>query len=180
MGNEFFSASGDRKMRVFVQMICVLAIATGAGLLGFSNKYQLAFNPADPATLTRMELSYADREQLAIASITGGLGTGLMLLGTLGLVTMWINKIGTAMNGDLGDNSARTIGLITIWLSIATILTFGVFRLNWTGGSGLGVVLIAVALTSAAATISTAFVSGWRPWARNAAVVVDSGEKKLS
>ncbi len=39
-------------MRGFIQIVCVLAIAVGAGLLGFSNKLQPPFNSCDspPAT----------------------------------------------------------------------------------------------------------------------------------
>ena len=153
-------------MRGFIQMVCVLVIAVGAGLLAFSNKLEPQFNLADPATLTRASMSYADRDQRYTASIAGGVGIGLMLFGTLGLVIPWVNKLGSAMTGELGDNSARTISTISIWLSIAMILTFGVFRLNWTGAAGLSVVLIIVALVCSAATITSAIVCGWKPWIR--------------
>ncbi len=165
-------------MRGFIQMVCVLAIAVGAGLLGFSNKLQPPFNPADPATLTRGATSYEDRDQVFTASVTGGVGIGFMLLGTMGLVIPWINRLGSAVTGDLGDNSARTISTITIWLSIAMILTFGVFRLNWTGASGLSVVLIIVALFCSAATITSAIVFGWKPWVRIAAPGSESDQQK--
>lgn len=165
-------------MRVFMQMVSVLAIAVGAGLLSFSNKLQPPFNPADPTTLTRASMSYEDRDQLFTASVTGGVGIGFMLLGTLGLVIPWINKVGSAMTGDLGDNSARTISAITIWLSIAMILTFGVFRLNWSGGSGLSVLLIIVTLMCSAATATSAIVFGWKPWVRGDAVVSVSEQQK--
>ena len=165
-------------MRVFMQLICVLAIAVGAGLLGFSNKLQPQFNPADPTTLARVAMSYEDRDQLFTASVTGGVGIGFMLFGTLGLVIPWINRLGLAMTGELGDNSARTISTITIWLSIAMILTFGVFRLNWTGTAGLSVVLIIVALICSAATVTSAIVFGWKPWVRTAAIVSESNQQK--
>ena len=153
-------------MRGFIQMVCVLVIAVGAGLLAFSNKLEPQFNLADPTTLTRASMSYEDRDQRYTASIAGGVGIGLMIFGSLGLVIPWVNKIGAAMTGELGDNSARTISTISIWLSIAMILTFGVFRLNWTGAAGLSVVLIIVALVCSAATITSAIVCGWKPWIR--------------
>ena len=153
-------------MRGFIQMVCVLVIAIGAGLLAFSNKLEPQFHPADPTTLARATLSYEDRDQRFTASVTGGVGIGLMLFGTLGLVIPWVNRLGAAMTGELGDNSARTISTISIWLSIAMILTFGVFRLNWTGAAGLSVVLIIVALVCSAATITSAIVCGWKPWIR--------------
>lgn len=167
-------------MRGFIQMVCVLAIAVGAGLLGFSNKLQPPFNPADPTTLTRAVVSYEDRDQLFTASVTGGVGIGFMVLGTLSLAIPWINRLGSAVTGDLGDNSARTISTIAIWLSIAMILTCGVFRLNWTGASGLSVVLIIVALICSAATITSAIVFGWKPWASIAAPVSESDQQKLT
>jgi hypothetical protein len=165
-------------MRVFMQMICVLAIALGAGLLGFSNKLQPQFNLADPTTLARATTSYQDRDQLMTASITVGVGIAFMLFGALGLVMPWINKLGSAMTGELGDNSARTISTITIWLSIAMVLTFGVFRLNWTGTAGLSVVLIIVALICSAATITSAIVFGWKPWVRTTPSVSESDRLK--
>jgi hypothetical protein len=123
-------------------------------------------------------MSYEDRDQLYAASATGGVGIGFMLLGTFGLVIPWINRLGSAMTGELGDNSARTISTVTIWLSIAMILTFGVFRLNWTGTAGLSVVLIIVALICSAATVTSAIVFGWKPWIRNAAIVSESTQPK--
>ncbi len=153
-------------MRVFMQMVFVLAIAVGAGLLGFSNKLQPQFNLADPTTLARATMSYQDKDQLLTASVAGGVGIGFMLFGALGLVMPWINRLGSAMTGELGDNSARTISTITIWLSVAMILTFGVFRLHWTGTAGLSVVLIIVALMCCAAIITSAIVFGWKPWTR--------------
>lgn len=161
-----------------MQMVCVLVIAVGAGLLGFSNKLQPEFNPADPTTLTRAAMSYEDRDQLFTASVAGGVGIGLMLFGTLGLSIPWVNRLGSAMTGELGDNSARTISTITIWLSSAMILTFGVFRLNWTGTAGLSAVLIIVALICLAATITSAIVFGWKPWMRSTAIVSESDQQK--
>ena len=58
------------------------------------------------------------------------------------------------------DSTARMIGTVGIWISLAIILAFGVFRMNWSGdGPMLAMFLIVIALCGAA-TISTAFV--WR------------------
>lgn len=152
-------------MRGFAQMVCVFVIAVGAGLLTFSSKLEPPFNLADPTTLAHhSSMSYEDRGQHLTASIAGGIGMGFMVLGLLGLVTPWVNKLGIALTGELGDNSARTIATITIWLSAAMILTFGVFRVNWTGGAGLTTVLFIVALICCAATVASAFACGWKPW----------------
>ncbi len=120
-------------MRGFIQMVCMFMIAVGAGLLAFSSKYEPHFNIVDSTTLARTSMGYQESEQQLTASITGGVGIGLMILGSLGLIMPWVNKLGAAMTGELGDNSARTISTVTIWLSIAIILTFGVFRLSWNG-----------------------------------------------
>jgi hypothetical protein len=58
------------------------------------------------------------------------------------------------------------------------ILTFGVFRLNWTGAAGLSVVLIIVALICSAATITSAIVLGWKPWVRTSPNVSESDRQK--
>jgi hypothetical protein len=58
------------------------------------------------------------------------------------------------------------------------ILTFGVFRLNWTGTAGLSVVLIIVALICSAATITSAIVFGWKPWVRTTPSVSESDRLK--
>jgi hypothetical protein len=164
-------------MRVFMQMVCVLTIAVGAGLLGFSNKLQPHFNPTDPTTLTPVAMSYEDRDQHFTASAAGGVGIGFLLFGTLGLVIPWVNRLGSAMKGELGDNSARTISTITIWLSIAMILTFGVFHMNWPGTIGLGVEMIIVAILCSAATITSAIIFGWKPWMKNAVIVSQSDQQ---
>ncbi|MEX1228860.1 MAG: hypothetical protein WEB58_01395 [Planctomycetaceae bacterium] len=153
-------------MRGFIQLVSVLVIAAGSGLLAFSSKLEPRFNLSDPTTLIH-SMSDEDRYQHYTASITGGVGIGFMVLGSLGLVIPWVNKIGAAMTGELGDNSARTIATITIWLSIAVILTFGVFSVNWTGTAALCVVLIIVAIICSAATLTSAIVCGWKPWIRS-------------
>jgi hypothetical protein len=153
-------------MRGFIQTICVLAIAVGSGAIGFGNKLEPPLNLADPATVTRVLDSYQDRDQHMTASITSGVGMGFMILGILGLVVPWVNKLGTAITGEIGDNSARTIATIALWLSVATVLTFGVFRTHWTGAAGMSVLLILVVVICSTATATTAMICGWRPWVR--------------
>jgi hypothetical protein len=153
-------------MRGFIQMVCVLAIAVGAGLLAFGSHLEPQANLLDPSPFARQLDTSENRESHLIASVTCGFGIGLMIFGTLGLVMPWVNKIGFAVTGELGDNSARTIAMVAIWFSVAMILTFGVFRVNWTGAAGMSVILILVALICAAATITTAIVCGWKPWIR--------------
>ncbi len=150
-----------------IQMFCLFVIAVGSGLLAFSNKLDPPINFFDPTTLTRSSMTHVTSDDHLIASISSGFGSGLLILGLLGLVLPWVNKLGAAMTNDLSDNSARTIATVTIWLSIAMILTFGVFRMNWTGAAGLSAVLIIVAITCSAATIVSAMVCGWRPWIRS-------------
>ena len=153
-------------MRRFIQLVCVLAIAVGTGLLAFGSHLEPQANLLDPATLAHQLNTFENRESHLIASTTCGVGIGLMIFGTLGLGMPWVNKIGFAVTGELGDNSARTIATLAIWLAVAMILTFGVFRVNWTGAAGMSVILMLVALICAAATITTAIVCGWKPWLR--------------
>ena len=153
-------------MRGFIQLVCVLAIAVSSGLIAFGSKLEPQLNLADPATVTRVLDSYRDRDLHMLASVTSGFGMGFMILGILGLIVPWINKLGTAITGELGDNSARTIATIALWLSLAMILTFGVFRTHWSGAAGMSVLLILVVVLCMAATATTAMICGWRPWVR--------------
>jgi hypothetical protein len=153
-------------MRGFIQIVCVLAIAVGSGLIAFGSKLEPQLNVTDPATMSRILDSFEDRNQHLTASITSGVGTGFLILGVLGLVVPWVNKLGTAITSEIGDNSARTIATISVWLSVATILTFGVFRTHWTGASGMSVLLIIVALICATATVASAMIFGWKPWSK--------------
>jgi hypothetical protein len=57
------------------------------------------------------------------------------------------------------DSTAKTISTVGIWMAVATILTFGVFRTNW-NGAGMIVLLIVVVAICAAAGVGTAAV--WR------------------
>jgi preprotein translocase subunit Sss1 len=167
-------------MRGFIQVVCVLAIAVGGGLITFGSKLEPQFNLADPAAVTRILNSYQDPHLRELTSLTSGLGMGFMILGILGLVAPWVNKLGTASAGEIGDNSARTIATIALWLAIATVLTFGVFRAHWTGATGMSVLLILVAVICATATATTAMIYGWRPWVRTVRTVSETDRQQAS
>ena len=77
------------------------------------------------------------------------------------------------------DNTAKTIATVGIWLSVAIILAFGVFRFNWNGDSALFVLAMCVLAICGAATISTAVI--WvgrrpKPEARGFEVLPTSSE----
>lgn len=57
------------------------------------------------------------------------------------------------------DSTARAISTVGIWLAVATILTFGVFHVNW-DGIGILALMIIVLIICTAAGISTAAVWG--------------------
>ena len=153
-------------MQGFIQIVCVLAIAVGSGLIAFGSKLEPQLNVTEPATMSRMLDSFEDRNQHYVASITSGVGSCLLILGILGLVVPWVNKLGTAITSEMSDNSARTIATISVWLSVATILTFGIFRMHWTGALGMSVLLMIVALICVTATIASAMIFGWKPWSK--------------
>ncbi len=153
-------------MRGFIQAVCVLAIAIGSGLLAFGSKLEPPLNVADPAAMAQFLNSYQRGDTHLTAAITSGVGTGFLILGPLGLIVPWLNTLGSTITKELGDNSARTISTVVLWLAVAMILTFGVFRTHWTGAAGLSVLLILVVVISVAATITTAMICGWRPWIR--------------
>lgn len=153
-------------MRGFIQAICVLAIAVGSGLVAFASKLEPQFQVTDPAAMAAFLNSYERGHDRYTASLSSGFGMGFLILGTLGLVAPWINKLGNTITGELGDNSARTITTIAIWLSVAMILTFGVFRMNWSGAAGMSVLLILFVVLCVTATATTAMICGWRPWLR--------------
>lgn len=151
----------------FFQGLSVLAIALGSGLSAFGSKMEPQLKNLDPAALAQfMNANYQNREQHFTAAITSGVGIGFLILGTLGLVVPWINRLGSSLTGELSENSARTMSTIALWLSVAVILTFGVFSVQWIGGEGMSVLLLVVVVICLAATTATAMIFGWRPWVR--------------
>ena len=91
------------RRRGFIQMVCVLAIEEEPDLLAFGSHLEPQANLLDPATLARQFDTFQNREQHEVASVTCGVGIGLMILGTLGLVMPWVNRIRFAMTGEVGD-----------------------------------------------------------------------------
>jgi hypothetical protein len=58
------------------------------------------------------------------------------------------------------DSTARAISTVGIWLAVAIILTFGVFRMNWGDIIATIFMAIIVLIICAAAGIATAAVWG--------------------
>jgi hypothetical protein len=58
------------------------------------------------------------------------------------------------------DSTARAISTVGIWLAVAIILTFGVFRMNWGDIVATMFMAIIVLIICAAAGIATAAVWG--------------------
>jgi hypothetical protein len=155
----------------FIQGISILAIAIGSGFTAFSSKLEPSLHSLDPAAVAQfMKTDWSSRENHFTASITSGVGMGFLLLGVLGLIVPWITRLGNSHTGGLSDISARTMSTITLWLSVAIILTFGVFSNHWTGGEGLSALLLIVVVLCLAATTATAMIFGWRPWVRKEAL----------
>ena len=140
-------------MRGFIQMVCAIMITDGAGMLAFSSKLDPPLDLADPTAIARQMHAHDDARNHYTAAIMGGIGVGFLIFGFPGMVLPCLNQLGTTLTGELSDRSAQTIATITIWLSIAVILTFGVYSANWTGVAALSVVLMIVAIRCTAATI---------------------------
>ena len=152
-------------MRGFVLMVCVFFIAIGAGLFAFGSHLEPRGNLADPATLAHSMGPLRDEHHMT-AAISCGTGFGFMILGILGILIPWARGIEFRQIVEMSEHSARAIAAVAIWLSIGLILTFGVFRLNWTGAAAMSVMFALVMLAFVAATICTAIVCGWKPWAQ--------------
>jgi hypothetical protein len=69
----------------FVQTLCILAIALGAGLFGFGRHLDPPIDPQNPAAIRYDEGAHF------VASMACGLGIGLITGGALGLVIPWVN-----------------------------------------------------------------------------------------
>jgi len=162
-----------------IQVCCVMIIALGSGLLGFSSKFEPRINFTDSTTLSGFSVSNVSSSEHFIASATSGLGTGFLVLGLLGFILPWMNRLGAAVTPPVSATSARTIAVVAIWLSLAVILTFGVFNVHWNGAAALGAVLIIVAVTCAAAIIASALVCGWQPWIGSGQPVPSTAEASM-
>ena len=151
-------------MRGFVQMISVLAIAMGCGLFAFGSHLEPRVDLANFGDAARFVDPYNRDSQHMIASVTCGFGIGFMCLGGAGLIIPWLNRHPMGQIAELGNNSARTISAVGIWLSVAFILTFGLFQTHWSGASAMVTLLFMVIFICAAATASIALLAGWSPW----------------
>jgi hypothetical protein len=58
------------------------------------------------------------------------------------------------------SDTARMIGTVGIWFAVAVILTFGVFRIDWSGEGAMFIMVTVVAIVCGAAALST--VAVWR------------------
>jgi len=47
---------------------------------------------------------------------------------------------------------------------VTIVCTFGLFRLNWSGSTAMGVLVVCVGIIFGAATAATAYAFGWTPW----------------
>lgn len=76
-------------MRHILQAICVIAIAAGGGLFAYGSYLVPRPDPANP--MEAIHAIQVDGKTREIASLTHGVGIGLMTLGGLGLVVPWVN-----------------------------------------------------------------------------------------
>jgi len=79
-------------MRGFLQAICVVAIALGAGLFAYGHYVQPRFDPSNLAEFSRY---FDPRWESAhnASSTMRGFGIGFMTLGVLGLAVPWVNGL---------------------------------------------------------------------------------------
>src|ERR1700676_3033748 len=82
-------------MRGFLQVVCVMAIALGAGLFAFGNYYEPRLDLNDPAKIANYMNDYgrAGSGDRIAASLARGFGIGFMTLGVLGLAVPWVNLL---------------------------------------------------------------------------------------
>ena len=165
-------------MRSFGQMICILFIAVGAGLFAFGSHLEPRFNLADPASLARSMDMRQDAHHM-MASVSSGIGIGLMALGIMGILIPLAKTIEFRQLVEMSEHSARAIAAVAIWLSIGLILTFGLFRVNWTSSAAMAVMFALVIVIFAAATAGTALVCGWKPWMRTNTAPIEPTQRPV-
>ncbi|MFN0130537.1 MAG: hypothetical protein ACKV19_28075 [Verrucomicrobiales bacterium] len=83
------------KGRIFVQVLSVLAVAVGAGLMAAGiSIYPLAPSDSPSKGLETLGLISRDsKSYFEVAAILKGFGSGLLVLGGAGLVIPWINAL---------------------------------------------------------------------------------------
>jgi hypothetical protein len=72
----------------FVQVVCILAIAVGAGLFAFGRHLDPPLDVQNPAALAMLQRG---ENPHVVASMACGLGVALMTGGILGVVLPWVN-----------------------------------------------------------------------------------------
>lgn len=91
-------------MRSLVQVVCVAALALGAGLFAFGGYLDPQPGLRSPDDVARFVGRFSDRDDRMMASIARGFGIGFMALGGLGLVVPWVNTL-VAGAGRRGGNA---------------------------------------------------------------------------
>jgi hypothetical protein len=76
--------------REFIQLVSVIAIAFGAGLVAFARHLDPPLDMANPAAIAR-SMDHNNKADRQVASMASGVGVAGITLGTLGLVIPWIN-----------------------------------------------------------------------------------------
>lgn len=79
-------------MRGFLQAVCVVAIALGAGLFATGNYLEPRFDPNNLADFSHWMERRSNEERIA-SSVLRGCGIGFMILGALGLAVPWVNAL---------------------------------------------------------------------------------------
>lgn len=80
-------------MRRFAQVVCILAIAIGAGLFSFGRYLEPQIDLKNPAEMVRLMQDYRASDQHFTASVCSGVGIGFLTLGSFGLIVPWINLL---------------------------------------------------------------------------------------
>jgi hypothetical protein len=62
----------------------------------------------------------------------------------------------------VNDQSSKAVSTVGIWIAVAIVLVFGVFRMNWNGDVAMLLMVLIVIIICGAAGVSTAAVWGWR------------------
>ncbi len=80
-------------MRRFAQVVCILAVAIGAGLFSFGRYLEPQVDLTNPADVVRLMQDYRASDQHFTASVCSGVGIGFLTLGSFGLAVPWINMM---------------------------------------------------------------------------------------
>lgn len=152
-------------MRGLMQIACVLGVAVGAGLLAFGNRLQPSVLSDPVAAMHR--LSDHEAVQLrTISAVTCGFGTGLVVLGGLGLLMPLAKRFGELDLGRIEEHASGTLATLGIWISASAMLVFGVLRQPWESVGAMYAMVSFAAVVCAAAAYATSVVCRCAPWVR--------------